>query len=113
MKIKAIKSWQNGQEKSGTEFNLIIINDNLLDSANFSYSIYSEEISHTETIKLPTIDNSELNEDVKIIDSKSELLSEGNLYINGKEYEDWGKNQDINYAAYVLAAQKLNLELLP
>jgi hypothetical protein len=112
MKIKAIKSWQNGQEKLGTEFNLIIINDNLLDSATFSYSIYSEEISHTEIVKLPTIDNSKLTEEIKIIDSNAELLLEGKLFINGKEYQDWGKSEDINYAAYLLAAKKLNLELI-
>ena len=100
MKIKAITTWQNGQEKLGTEFNLSIVNDNLIDSATFYYNIYSEEISH--------IDNN-----IKIIDSPAQKLLEGNLYITGQDYIDWGKNQDINYAAYILAANKLNLQLLP
>ena len=98
MKIQAISSWQNGQEKLGTEFNLRIINDNLLDSASFYYNICSEEVSHTEN--------------VKIITTYAQQLVDGNLSISGQDYQDWGKATDINLWAYEWAAAKLNLVLV-
>lgn len=99
MKIKAISSWQNGQEKLGTEFNLRIINDNLLDSATFYYNICSLEVSHIE-------------EEVKIIDSYAVQLVDGNLAINGQDYIDWNSATDVNLWAYEWAANKLNLVLI-
>ena len=96
MKIKAISSWQNGQEKLGTEFNLRIINDNLLDSATFYYNICSEEVSHLE-------------EEVKVIDSYAQQLVDGNLIMTPDEYLKWDNS---NEGAYVWAADKLNLVLI-
>jgi len=50
MKIQPISSWQNGQELQGTEFSLIVVNDNLSTSAMFFYTISTEQISHMETV---------------------------------------------------------------
>lgn len=99
MKIQAISSWQNGQEKLGTEFNLRIINDNLTDSASFYYNICSEEVSHLE-------------DEAKVIDSYAQQLVDGNLSISGQDYQDWGKATDVNLWAYEWAASKLNLTLI-
>ena len=126
MKIQAISSWQNGQEKLGTEFNLRIINDNLLDSASFYYNICSEEVSHiaTNIIAPPSIlttildgvetetEVPEVTENVKIVTTYAQQLVDGNLSISGQDYQDWGKATDINLWAYEWAAAKLNLVLV-
>ena len=100
MKIQAISSWQNGQEKLGTQFILSISFDNLLDSASFSYTINSEEVSHIEN-------------EVKIIDVNSQQLVTGSLYIGGQDYIDWSSATDVNLWAYEWAAGQLNLVLIP
>ena len=112
MKIQAISSWQNGQEKLGTEFNLRIINDNLLDSASFYYNICSEEVSHKEPKSVTALDGEELTEDILVIDSYAQQLVDGNLSISGQDYQDWGKASDVNLWAYEWAAAKLNLVLV-
>ena len=99
MKIQPISSWINGQEKLGTEFNLYIVNDNLSTSATFYYSISTEEVSHLE-------------EDVKVIDAYSEKLVDGNLTMDGADYQTWDADPSANEAAYVWAASKLNLVLV-
>lgn len=99
MKIQPISSWQQGQEKQGTQFNLRIINDDLSTSASFYYNICSEEVSHLE-------------DDIKVVDSYAQQLVEGNLSISGQDYQDWGKSSDINLWVYEFAAGKLNLVLI-
>ena len=99
MKIQPISSWINGQEKLGTEFNLYIVNDNLSTSATFYYSISTEEVSHLE-------------EDVLVIDAYSEKLVDGNLTMDGADYQTWDADPSANEAAYVWAASKLNLVLV-
>lgn len=91
MKIKPISSWQNGQEKQGTEFTLRIINDNLSTNAQFYYSISTEQ---TEEIV-------------------SQVLVDGNLTLDGADYQSWGTDPSANVWAYSWAIAKLNLELLP
>lgn len=112
MKIQPISSWQNGQEKEGTQFNLRIINDNLLDNAQFYYNICSEEQSHIETRHINAIDGVETTEDIKVVTIYAQQLVEGNLSISGQDYIDWGKASDINLWAYEYAAAKLNLTLI-
>lgn len=108
MKIQPISSWQNGQEKQGTIFNLRIVSDNLSTSATFYYSISSEEISHIETKVVSQI-NGEVTEEVKVVDSNAQILVEGNLNIDGADYQEWDADSSANAWAYTWAANKLNL----
>jgi len=39
-------------------------------------------------------------------------LAQGNLTIDGEEYQSWGEASDINSEAYVIAATKLGLTLI-
>ena len=100
MQIKPISSWQNGQEKLGTEFELRSISDNLATSATFYYSISSVEVSHLE-------------EEVKVIDAPAQVLVEGNLTMDGEDYQDWDSSVSANEWAYNWAATTLKLVLIP
>lgn len=81
-KIKAIQSWYNGGLIEATIFQLNAINVNLETSANFYFALFSEN-------------------NIKV--------TEGNLFMDGKDYQDWQNDQ----YAWDWAAAKLNLELLP
>ena len=81
-KIKPIQSWLNGQSIEATQFQLNANYVNLQISASFYYALFSE-------------DNIKLNE--------------GNLFMDGKDYQDWQNDQ----YAWNWAAAKLNLEILP
>jgi hypothetical protein len=81
-KIKSIQSWFNGQLIQVTQFQLYAINVNLETSANFYYALFSED-------------------NIKI--------TEGNLSMDGKDYQNWQSDE----YAWNWAATKLNLELLP
>jgi hypothetical protein len=91
MKIKPISSWQNGQEKQGTEFTLRLSYDNLSTNAQFYYTITSEQ---TEEII-------------------SQVLVDGNLTLDGIDYQSWDADPSANAWAINWALAKLNLELLP
>ena len=91
MKIKPISSWQNGQEKLGTEFSLRMISDNLSTYAQFYFAISTEQ---TEEIV-------------------SQVLVDGNLTLEGAEYQSWDAEPSANAWAINWAITKLNLELLP
>ena len=91
MKIKPISSWQNGQEKQGTNFELRSIRDNLSTSATFYYSISTQE---TEGII-------------------SNVLVDGEITLDGTNYQTWDADPSANTWAINWAAAKLNLELLP
>jgi hypothetical protein len=81
-KIKAIQGWVNGSSIQGTEFQLYAINVNLENSAVFYYAIFSED-----KIK----------------------ISEGNLSMQRKDYQDWQNDE----FAWDWAAKQLNLQILP
>ena len=91
MKIKPISSWQDGQEKVGTEFNLNSSYDNLSTSARFYYTISTEQ---TEEVI-------------------SQVLISGELVLDGADYQTWDADPSANAWAYTWALAKLNLELLP
>lgn len=112
MKITPVQTWANGQAKEATEFNLRIISDNLLDSATFYYSLSSEELSHLEPKTLLEGTEAEITTDIKVIDKYSEVVAEGNLTMDSLDYLAWGESADINAAAYVWGADKLNLVLV-
>jgi hypothetical protein len=81
-KIKSVKIWDNGILIEATQFQLNAINVQLNNSASFYYNLLSEN---------------------------NNILREGNLYMDGKDYQDWQNDQ----YAWDWAAAKLNLELLP
>lgn len=82
--IQPLNLWVNGQQKVATLFNLIIINDNLLNSATFYY---------------------------QLLDADASKLADGNLTIGEPDYDVWGESADINLAAYQWAAAQLNITL--
>ena len=81
-KIKSVQIWNNGVLIEATQFQLNAINVKLENSANFYYALFSED---------------------------NAILREGNLFMDGKDYQDWQNDQ----YAWDWAATKLNLELLP
>jgi hypothetical protein len=83
--IQPFTLWVNGQEVTATLFNLIIINDNLLNSATFYW---------------------------QLLDADSVKLQDGNLTMGEPDYDVWGSSADINLAAYEWAASKLNITLV-
>ena len=86
-KIQAIQIWVSGQLETGSWINAIIINDNLLNSATFYWSIYTAETGGNK-------------------------ISEGNLTINEPDYSVWDNTADINLAAYQWICSQLGLTLI-
>jgi hypothetical protein len=82
--IQPFTLWVNGQEVTATLFNLIIINDNLFNSATFYW---------------------------QLLDADASKLADGNLTMGKPDYDVWGSSADINLAAYEWAATKLNITL--
>ncbi len=82
--IQPIQIWVNGQQQTATVFNLIIINDNLLNSATFYW---------------------------QLLDSAEVKLADGNLTMIEPQYDQWGTSSDVNQWAYEWAATQLNITL--
>jgi hypothetical protein len=83
--IQPISIWVNGQQQTATLFSLIIINDNLLNSATFYY---------------------------QLLDADAVKLADGNLTMGEPDYDVWGSTVDVNQAAYDWAASKLSITLV-
>jgi hypothetical protein len=83
--IQPLTLWVDGQQVTATLFNLIIINDNLLNSATFYW---------------------------QLLDADATKLQDGNLTMGEPDYDVWGASADINLAAYQWAATKLNITLV-
>ena len=89
--------WQNGQQKEANTFIMRIVNDNLESSCNFYYEMQNVEdvVNDTQT--------------TTIID----VLTFGNLTLQGEEYQTWDADPSANQWAYDWAAGQLNLVLIP
>ena len=83
--IVPLTIWVSGQQKTATLFNLLSINDNLVDSATFYW---------------------------QLLDADAVKLQDGNLTMDAADYAIWSSAQDINLAAYQWAAAKLNITLV-
>jgi hypothetical protein len=83
--IAPLTLWVNGQNQTATLFSLIIINDNLTNSATFYW---------------------------QLLDADASKLADGNLTISEPDYNVWGLTADINQAAYEWAASELNITLV-
>ena len=82
--IQPIQIWVNGSLQTATVFNLIIINDNLSNSATFYW---------------------------QLLDSAESKLADGNLTMGEPQYDQWGTATDVNQWAYEWAATQLNITL--
>jgi len=82
--IQPFSIWVNGAQQTATLFSLIIINDNLTNSATFYW---------------------------QLLDADAVKLADGNLTIGEPDYHVWGSTADVNQAAYEWAASKLNITL--
>jgi len=76
--------WVNGQQQTATLFSLIIINDNLSNSATFYW---------------------------QLLDADASKLADGNLTMGEPQYDQWGTSSDVNQWAYEWAATQLNITL--
>ena len=74
-KITPISIWDNGKVQQATILNAYVINDNLINSATFYYTLLSEGMQQ---------------------------LAQGNLTMQGQDYDDWQTN---DYAYDWVAAQ--------
>ncbi len=83
--IQPFSLWVNGQQQTATLFNLIIINDNLSNSATFYW---------------------------QLLDSAEIKLADGNLTMGEPTYDQWGTSSDVNQWAYEWAATELNITLV-
>lgn len=94
-KIQPVQIWSSGSLQTGSLLNAYIIYDNLLDTANFYWAIWSSDL---EGKPVPLLIQS---------------LAEGNLTMVEPDYSVWGSTTDINQAAYEWIAAKLSLTLIP
>lgn len=83
MNINPVQIWHSGQMKQATIFSLKIVNDNLIDNAQFYYQL--------------------------IEDGTNLELANGNLGISGQDYANWSGS---NSAIFSWAAGVLNLTLV-
>jgi len=83
--IQPVSIWNYGVISEATQLSLNIINDNLDTSATLYYQLLTEDGTQ---------------------------LAQGNLVIDGEDYQTWGEASDINSEAYTIAATKLALTLI-
>jgi hypothetical protein len=87
--IQPVSIWYNGSFTNANIFNLYVINDNLSNSATFYYALYSGTIDELGT-----------------------KLAEGNLVMDGFDYNAFTTSPDSNAYAYQWGATKLNLTII-
>jgi len=85
--ILPVQIWNNGSVQIGNFINAIIIFDNLKDTAEFYWSIYST-------------------------DPNGNILTIGNFTMEEPDYSVWDSTNDINEAAYEWICSKLGLTLI-
>jgi hypothetical protein len=80
--IQSVSIWANGVNSQATQLSLTIINDNLSTSATLYYQLLAEDGTQ---------------------------LAQGNLVIDGEEYQTWGESENINDETYKIVANRLSL----
>ena len=83
--IQPVGIWYNGAIIQATIFNLTSVNDNLSTECTFLYQLYS-------------VDNIQ--------------LTNGNITMDGFDYEAYSTSPDSNAYAYQWGAEKLNITLI-
>ena len=84
--IQPLDIWSDGDTKTATCLKLYLTYDDLTIQAALHYSL---------------------------CDNNGTIIYEGQIFIAGQEYIDWGTSGDSNNEAYIIAASKLNLTLIP
>jgi len=84
-KIQPVSIWYNGVIIQANTFNMTSISDNLSTSATFYYQLYS---------------------DIK------QQIAEGNLSMEGFDYEAYSSSPDSNSYAFQWGATQLNLTII-
>ena len=93
--IQPVAIWNNGVSVDANTLFLLIVSDNLINTAKFYY-----QLLHIE-------------KDAEGVLTKSISLAEGNLSMPEEDYAKWGEDGvEINLAAYQWAAKKLNVQLV-
>ena len=85
--IEPVQIWTNGSVQTGNFIDAYIIYDNLKDSAQFYWGVYTEETSGI-------------------------LLSQGNLTMVEPDYSIWDSTADINQSAYEWICDQLGLTVI-
>jgi hypothetical protein len=83
--IQPVSIWYNGQILQATIFELFSNSDNLIDNANFTYRLYT-------------------NDNI--------VLTSGNINMTGFDYQAYSTSPDSNAYAYQWGATQLNLILV-
>lgn len=92
--IQPVQVWYQGEQQNANVFSLYSKYDNLIDSATFNYQLIKLIINTPD-------------------DQTSQMLINGELTINGADYEQWDAEIDANAWIYQWAADQLNLVLIP
>lgn len=87
--IQPVSIWYNGTLVKANIFNLYSINDNLSTNATFYYALCSGTLHELGT-----------------------TLAQGNLTMEGFDYEAYSSSPDSNSYAYQWGATKLNLTII-
>ena len=85
--IQPIQIWVNGSVQTGNYINAYIINDNLINKAEFYWAIFTSDIDGNQ-------------------------LSAGNLTMVEPDYSIWSSTVDINQSAYEWICNELSLTLI-
>ena len=91
--IQPVTLWVQGTQKIADLFSLMIVSDDLSSRAVFYYRLEAETILQNHA------------RDVQI-------MTDGNLTIDGTAYEQWDKDTSANEYAYNWAAEQLNLIII-
>jgi hypothetical protein len=83
--IQPVSIWYNGEMKQATIFNLVGINDNLVDNCIFYYQLF--------------------------VDPNFQVAV-GNITMSGTDYSNYTSSPDSNSYAYQWGATQLNLTLV-
>jgi hypothetical protein len=89
--IQPITIWYNGENKTGSELNVVLSYDNLKDRGIFQYDI-KEAVTQQGDYLVGGLS-----------------LSNGYINIEGVDYQNWDNSND---AAYQFVASKLNVTIL-
>ena len=93
--IQPVQLWVSGVNQSANVFDLRIINDNLQDDATLYYRLGHESVPADPELS-PSV----------------QWLADGNLNIEGQDYNDWTNIPDSNTWIYDWAAAQLNLTII-
>jgi len=88
--IQPVSIWYNGQIIQATILNMSSVSDNLIDSATFFYQLLCPETQTNPAIQ----------------------LAQGNLTMNGFDYQAYSTSPDSNNYAYQWGATQLNITIV-